>query len=215
MRAIPIDGRAETAPTLNSLSENDHDFYFLGIVEVDEQKGILKKGQEVRVVNEKETQLGLARRAFKSVVVSKPSAAEVPAAPSKIAGAIADRYVSGSRESSSKRIPHTCRTGKCLEVVRWGDDEEDEVQNVACMACLRGERPDPHRREQAVDVVGRRSGKVSFHPRVRVYKIKPCSEVYGLHPRVSNFDENGKMQPTAKAVVRDDCRQRFREAASG
>ena len=82
------------------------------------------------------------------------------ASKSKIAGAVLDKSISSSRSTgaiASRGIPHTCATGTCLQVARWGDDEEPEAKQLACVACILGLR----RREQPVssaEVEGARSG---------------------------------------------------------
>ena len=153
--------------------------------------------------------------------VEKPRQA-ARASNSKIAGAILERAISSSRStgaSSSIGIPHTCDAGTCLQVAKWGDDEESEVKGMACVACILG----LHRREQSVDSAEveraqrekQPPAKITFHPRVRIYKIQPYSEVYGVHPRDFDFDKYGNMQPIEEAAGRGYCRHLSREVVRG
>ena len=135
--------------------------------------------------------------------------------------AAADDIILGnrSREICYKQgIPHTCATGTCLQVSRWGDDEEQDVQRLACVACILGlshrrqpagrESVDEHRRGE------RRLLKITFNPMVHVYRIKPYSEVYGAHPKTFNFDKYGNHQSTG-IVPSEDCQHLGRDTVSG
>ena len=197
MRAIPMGGRAATAPTLNSLDLHDHDHYFLGSCS---GAGALKRGGEVNVQEVKltGTQLsGQTRRAANGNIIS----------------GIESRGI-----YTKQGIPHTCATGTCLQVRKWGDDEEQDVQRLACVACILG----LDRRQQPAgedSIEGRRCSerrllRVTFNPNVRIYKVQPYSEVYGAHPRTFNFDKYGNHQ-SMKIVPSEDCQHLGRGTASG
>ena len=61
----------------------------------------------------------------------------------------------------------------------------------ADMIASRGDRRAIGERSSANSVLNETSGRVSFHPLVRIRSVQPYSEVYGLHPRLFNFDQYG------------------------
>ena len=171
MRAIPVEGRAESAPTLNSLME--HKEYFLGTVEI-EPKKILKGIKTDVNIDEKEKKImkGMNLKTARRLRVDGGKRAE--------------------------NIEHTCKGINSMKVRRWGDDEESQVKEQACLACI-GELNDSSRDRRAIDtsssanVLVCETRKVSFHPLVRIRRIPPYSEVYGLHPRLFDFDKYGNL----------------------
>ena len=99
-------------------------------------------------------------------------------------------------DEQCEAIAHTCTEG--LNVERWGDDEEDQVSVQACIACIK-DLNSSRRDRRAADISSSANvlycgtPKVSFHPLVRIRRIPPYSEVYGLHPRLFNFDKYGNL----------------------
>ena len=59
------------------------------------------------------------------------------------------------------------------------------------MIASRGDRRAIGERSSAKSVFNETSGRVSFHPLARIRSIQPYSEVYGLHPRLFDFDQYG------------------------